>query len=184
MQGARSELEHGALAPTQALLGGLNVAAVQAAIGGAAHDPGFDTRREGFRVGTLHFMVRYADGNELAEMPAVCRLPHSPGWFLGMTNLHGTLVPVFDLAGHWGTEHVDGATRMLLVLGHGDERAGIVIDGLPTRLRPTAGDRLEAAAEPPALAGCVSAVHRIGDTDWIDLNCNALLERLQSELAQ
>ena len=116
-------------------------------------------------------------------MPPVYRLPNAPAWFLGMTNLHGTLVPVFDPAVLLGVSHADGEKPMLLVLGHGEERAGLVIDGLPKRLRPTAQDRLEQAAEPEALAGCITAVHRIDGVDWMDFRYVTLFDRLVGELA-
>jgi purine-binding chemotaxis protein CheW len=169
------------LVPTEALTRG--AAAVH--LGSAAGPRELDaSQREGFRIGSLSLMVRYEDGSELAEMPPVCRLPNSPSWFLGMTNLHGTLVPIFDPAQRWGTAHDGTARPMLLVLGHGEQRAALVIDGLPVRLKPRAGDRLEDAPVPPALQGCVAATHRIDGTDWMDLGCAALLERLQHELAE
>jgi hypothetical protein len=43
---------------------------------------------------------------------------------------------------------------------------------------------LQDAPEPAALSGCVAATHRIDGADWMDLNCAALLERLQRELAE
>jgi purine-binding chemotaxis protein CheW len=171
----------GLLVPTDALT--RSVAALHTASATAPRELGA-SQREGFHIGSLHLMVRYEDGSELAEMPPVSRLPNCPSWFLGMTNLHGALVPVFDPAQRWGTAHDSGARPMLLVLGHGDERAGLVIDGLPVRLKPTQADRLEDAAVPLALHGCVSATHRIGGADWMDLGCAALLERLQHELAE
>lgn len=186
MNAANFDTVSASISPTEALLAGANANA------GIIHSnselPSQHSRqasqREGFRVGTLNLMVHYEDASELADMPVICRLPHSPPWFLGMTNLHGALVPVFDLADRWGTKHDTATAAMLLVLGHGDERAGIVIDGLPTRLRPTLQDRLDQAAEPAVLEGCIVAVHRIEGRDWIDLTCSALLGRLQRDLAQ
>ena len=171
------------LAPSEALLAGAAAHAAPHIFADAARERDA-VQREGFRIGALNLMVRYEDGSELAEMPPVCRLPNAPGWFLGMTNLHGTLVPVFDPAARWGTSHGEGARNMLLVLGHGEQRAALVIDGLPARLKPTPEDRLQDAPEPSALAGCVGATHRIDGDDWMDLNCAALLERLQRDLAE
>jgi chemotaxis signal transduction protein len=170
-------------APSEALLAGAAAQATPHLFSAASRDRDA-VQREGFRVGALNLMVRYEDGSELAEMPPVCRLPNAPDWFLGMTNLHGALVPVFDPAARWGTVHDGAARNMLLVLGHGEQRAGVVIDGLPTRLKPTAGDRLQDAPEPSVLAGCVAATHRIEGKDWMDLNCAALLERLQRDLSE
>lgn len=173
------------LAPTEALLRGFDFDAPA-----PAHPAGSpaDAReaillREGFRLGPLRLMIRYQDGSELTELPTVYLLPRAPAWFRGMANLHGTLVPVFDLAGLFGVEHDAAAKPMLLVLGHGDERAGVVIDGLPLRLRLAAADRAEDAAVPLSLAGCVSHAYWSDGLDWMDLQVDDLLRTLSEELA-
>lgn len=139
--------------------------------------------REGFRLGELRLMIHYQDGNELTDLPPVYRLPRAPGWFLGMANLHGTLVPVFDAAALFGVVHDSQAKPMLLVLGHGDEKAGLVIDGLPVRLRFTATDRIENAAVPDGLSNCVDSAYWYEGLDWMDLQVDALLRTLGEQLA-
>lgn len=175
------------LPPTVALLRGFVFdepaqAPVPAAV--AAPAAGVGTMlREGFRVGELRLAIRYEDGNELTEMPPVYPLPRAPSWFCGMANLHGTLVPVFDVAELFGVGHDRGAKRMLLVLGHGEEKAGLVIDGLPVRLRFTAADRIDDPAAPAALAGCVDHAYWSDGEDWMELRAAALLDQLAAELA-
>lgn len=153
--------------------------------GPAANDAGAtgDILREGFRIGALRLAMRYEDGNELTEMPPVYPLPRAPSWFRGMANLHGTLVPVFDTAALFGAAHDGEARPMLLVLGHGEAKAGLVIDGLPVRLRLAAADRIDSPAAPAALAGCVDEAYWNDGVDWMDLRVGALLDRLAGELA-
>ena len=139
--------------------------------------------RQGFCVGELNLMIRYEDGNELTDLPQLFRLPNAPDWFAGMTNLHGGLVSVFDPAVLFGVAHQPDAKPMLLVLGHGDEKAGLLIDGLPRRLRPQVDERLEQMAVPSHVASCVSDVYRIEGQDWMDFRYAALFERLEAELA-
>jgi purine-binding chemotaxis protein CheW len=176
------------LAPTEALLRGFvfdTLSTVPEAVpvrtAGAA--PGAILLREGFRIGELRLMIRYQDGNELTDLPQVYLLPRAPAWFRGMANLHGTLVPVFDPAELFGVAHDESAKPMLLVLGHGDEKAGVVIDGLPQRLRLTESDRIEDAAVPPSLAGCVNHAYWSEGLDWMDLQVDRLLRTLAEELA-
>lgn len=138
--------------------------------------------REGFRIGSLRLAIRYEEGNELTDMPPVYPLPRAPSWFRGMANLHGSLVPVFDTAGLFGTAHAADAKPMLLVLGHGDEKAGLVIDGLPVRLRLATADRIDDAATPAAMAGCVDCAYWSEGEDWMELRAGALLDRLAGEL--
>ena len=139
--------------------------------------------RQGLRVGHLQLMIRYEDGSSLTDLPPTRRLPNSPAWFIGMANLNGALIPVFDLANYLGADAAAPARPMLLVLGHGDDAAGIVIDGLPQRLRPQPGDRLPDAPLPTALAGCVGPTCWAADSLWIDLRVDALLQRLGDDLA-
>jgi len=140
--------------------------------------------RQGFRIGQLHLMVGYADASELTELPAVYRLPHAPEWLLGMANLHGMLVPVFDLARHFGIACDAPAKPMLLVLAHGGDAAGIVIDGLPERLRWDTGQATDPATVPDALAAVVQRPVLVDDMLWFDLDCTALLSRLEQALVE
>lgn len=176
------------LAPTEALLRGFDFGAPEpaheaVALPAAGETPDAFLLREGFRVGELRLAIRYQDGSELIDLPPVYLLPRAPAWFRGMANLHGTLVPVFDPAGLFGVAHDAAAKPMLLVLGHGDAKAGLVIDGLPLRLRLAAAERIEDAAVPPSLAGCVSHAYWSGGLDWMDLQVDDLLRTLDEELA-
>lgn len=171
------------LAPTAALLRTFEFDAPPPAPRAAADaGAGELLLREGFRVGPLHLAIRYEDGNELTDLPAVHALPRAPAWFRGMANLHGSLVPVFDPATLFGVAGLEGAKRMLLVVGHGESKAALMIDGLPVRLKLRAADRLQDAAVPAPLAGCVHAAYWSGDDEWMDLDTAGLLDRLEQEL--
>lgn len=139
-------------------------------------------QRQGFLIGPLGLMVDYAHGSELTEMPRVHRLPHAPAWFAGICNLHGALVPVFDLALRLGVERGARAKPMLLVLGHGADAAGMVVDGIPTRLRFTADELTDAASVPELLEGLVMRAALIGERLWFDLDAPALLSALEQSL--
>jgi len=180
------------LAPTAALLRGFELeaprggtaATTPVALATATEDAlrGLQLR-EGFRIGELSLMIRYEKGSELTDLPPTYRLPNAPDWFAGITNLHGTLVPVFDLARYFGVDHLPEAKPMLLVLGHGLDAAGVVIDGMPTRLRFDASDRADDAPVPLALEGCVNQTYWAGERTWMDLQVDALLNKLNDELA-
>jgi chemotaxis signal transduction protein len=171
------------LAPFDALTQGFVWPAPRESVATPAAAPAESTLRQGLRVGHLQLMIRYEDGSSLTELPPVRRLPNSPAWFIGMANLNGALIPVFDLANYLGADATEPTRPMLLVLGHGDDAAGIVIDGLPQRLRPLRADRLPDAPLPTALAGCVGPTCWAADSLWIDLRVGALLQRLGDDLA-
>lgn len=139
--------------------------------------------RQGFRIGELALMIRYEDGSELADLPALYPLPNAPAWLLGMSNLHGTLVPVFDLAIYLDMEPAPSAQPMLLVLGHGEQAAGIVINGLPQRLRLLPQDRIPQPPVPEPLRGCVNDAYWALERPWLDLQVASLLADLEHRLA-
>jgi twitching motility protein PilI len=138
--------------------------------------------RQGLAIGALHLMIRYEDGSELTEMPQYFRLPNTPDWFCGIANLHGALTPVFDLSRYLRMGRRPATKPMLLVLSHGADAAGIVIDGLPQRLRWTQAESADAATAPPGLSGCVDRALYIDGELRFDLNCAALLGALEHAL--
>jgi twitching motility protein PilI len=138
--------------------------------------------RQGFRIGSLNLMIRFEDGSELTELPDVYRLPNAPGWVHGMANLHGMLIPVFDLAGYLGLARDAQAKPMLLVLSHGADAAGVVIDGMPERLRWLAEDQIDADSAPRLLAPHVRTACLVGEKLWFDLDCMPLLAALEHSI--
>jgi purine-binding chemotaxis protein CheW len=146
--------------------------------------PGEDgqQRRQGFRIGPLALMIRYEDAREVTEMPSVYQLPNAPDWFRGMANLNGVPTPVFELARYLGFERSPQAKPMLLVLSHGADAAGVVIDGLPERLRWSSTDRTDASTVPPRLAPYQRGAWLIGERLWFDLECAALLDALEDAM--
>lgn len=181
------------LAPTEALLHGFELATLPAdapplenksggMLASARASMDGPQARQGFRVGALNLMIGYADGSELTDLPRVHRLPNSPHWLLGMANLHGALVPVFDLARYFGVERPAAAKPMLLVLGHGADAAGMLVDGLPERLRFGAGQGVDDATVPDALVPVAQRAVLIADRLWFELDTLALLGALEQSL--
>jgi twitching motility protein PilI len=134
--------------------------------------------RQGFRIGRMHLATPFATASELTEMPNVYPLPRMPENLLGLVNLHGRIVPVFDLANLFETAHPPREKRMVLVFGHGNDAAGIVIDGLPRRLVFSPDDRIIAPALPAAAASAVVATYLQGKDAWYEFDYAQLLDLL------
>jgi twitching motility protein PilI len=171
-----------ALPPTLALTRGFTGSAHASSRPAAARQS--QQLRQGFRVGDLALMVRYEDGSELTEMPRLFRMPNAPAWFVGVANLHGMLVPVFDLGAWAGVPRDREARPMLLVLSHGADAAGVVIDGLPQRLRFSPDHEADAATAPARLAPLVRGACLIDEVLWFDLDRAALLDAFETSLAR
>lgn len=141
-------------------------------------------RRQGFRIGSLALLTGYDQASELTEMAEVFRIPNTSHWFSGMANLHGNLVPVFDLAAYLGIPHATGQKPMMLVWGRGDEAAAIVINGLPVRIELTDVNRLEQPAVAEALADFVSAGYEHAGEVWLEFEHQRFFETAAMKVSQ
>jgi twitching motility protein PilI len=139
-----------------------------------------DIVRQAFRIGHMRLLAPFATASELVEMPNVYPLPRMPANLLGLVNLHGRIVPLFDLAALFETQHLPREKRMLLVIGHGDAAAGIVIDGLPRRMVFQPENEIITPALSSAAAGASVATYRLGQDAWFEFNYAQLLDQLVS----
>jgi purine-binding chemotaxis protein CheW len=159
------------LPPELAALAGVSVAA----------EPNPDEIvRQAFRIGQVRLLAPFDVSSELTEMPTVYPLPRMPANLLGLVNLHGRILPLFDLAALFETEHMPREKRMLLVIGHGNDAAGIVIDGLPRRMVFLPESRVVAPALPAAAARAVRASYLAGNDAWYEFDYALLLDQLVS----
>ncbi len=124
----------------------------------------------GFEVSNIKFLVPHAQVNEISEMVPVFRLPNTGRWLLGLVNLHGNLVPVFDLASLVGGTFDTKSKTMLLVLGRGDAIAAIVVNDIPNRKRFGVSNRTPLPAFPDAIRDYVSNAYAEEDHVWLELD--------------
>jgi purine-binding chemotaxis protein CheW len=139
-----------------------------------------DIVRQAFRVGHMRLLAPFDRTSELVELPSVYPLPRMPANLLGLVNLHGRIVPLFDLAALFETEHLPREKRMLLVIGHGTEAAGIVIDGLPRRMVFAPESQISPPALPEGPAAAIVATYLAGDDAWFEFDYAQLLDQLVS----
>lgn len=177
--------------PTQALRSGFDMGGkTEGAESGKAKRDSLSHRalgesRQGFRIGELRLLIRYADASELAEVSAIHRLPNVPDWFRGVANFHGRLTPVFDLARYLGVEPAAEAKHMLLVLSSGADAAGVLIDGLPERLHWSGEQHTtDASAAPARLVPHLRGALQLGGHEWFDLDTQSLLGAIEQSLGE
>ena len=139
-----------------------------------------DIVRQAFRIGHIRLLAPFATASELVEMPNVFPLPRMPANLLGLVNLHGRIVPLFDLAPLFETKHLPREKRMVLVIGHGDAAAGIVINGLPRRMVFQPENEILAPALSAAASSAVVATYVQGSDAWFEFNYAQLLDQLVS----
>jgi len=137
--------------------------------------------RHGFRIGVLQLMIRHEESSQIAEIEAIHRLPNAPSWFRGVTNLHGKLTPIFDLAPYMGLNHGVGR-QMLLVLDHGTDATGIIIDGLLERLHLPVQEDSNLDAAPMRLTPHLRGASMVDGKVWYDLDVRSLLAELEQSV--
>jgi len=101
------------------------------------------TRRLGFRIGNIGLLITEHSTSELSDMLAICSVPNTATWLVGIINLRGNLVPVFDLNGLLRIAQGSERTKMLLILGEGESAGAIIIYDYPRHVTLTGEDKLE-----------------------------------------
>jgi twitching motility protein PilI len=125
--------------------------------------------RFGFRVGSIGLLVPSGMLAELVQDTEIYRLPTTPAWFWGLTNLRGNLVPVFDLKRLFAIADQGADEPNLLVLGAAVSAVGVLIDGRPQAI--AAGQRLERLPPlPPMLHEHSRAAYAREREIWVDFD--------------
>lgn len=130
------------LKPSEALNRPINRNADDAAYLVALAQPA-SVRRLGFHLGNIGLLIAPRATSELTDLIKVCPIPNTAAWLLGIFNLRGNLVPVFDVNMLLQLEVGTTKKRMLLILGQGDAAGALVIEGLPVHVTLSEGDKLK-----------------------------------------
>jgi chemotaxis signal transduction protein len=131
----------------------------------------YPIQKQGFRIGNLCLLSDIETTSELTSMPQVCKVPNAIPWLLGFTNLHGNILPVFDIALLLDQTHSSDNKQMLLVFGNGDAAAGVVIDGYPVTHSLFAGNKVSIKKAPMAIAKYSNGGYVIENNMWLDFDC-------------
>lgn len=138
--------------------------------------------RQAVRIGELHLLFDFASTSQLSELVPITRLPATPHWMRGLASLHGMVLPVFDLATLIGLQGTPAQKPLLLVVGHGDSAAAILIDGLPARFRFEESERSPEWDAQPWLSDCVVDAYSRGAEVWLDIDYRRLLDKIEQSL--
>ena len=132
--------------------------------------------RYGYRIADIGFLVGQHVACEVVSLPTITRIPTTPIWFLGVANLRGGLVPIFDLRVLLGlTAERASEARFGLIFDRGEQAVGIPVAEYP---RPLAGLELLPRLPPlPAAAReFVAMAHRQAEALWLEFDHRRFFE--------
>lgn len=133
----------------------------------------------GFRLANFGCVISAETDSEVMERLPIFSLPNTPSWFLGLSNLRGTIVPVYDLEGVFDIHDDDQGKRYLLVLGKNEQAVGMMIRGLPQPLMLK--EDLVMTDQPPLpnrLHKFATKVYMIDQRPWIEFDYKDLFQTL------
>jgi len=140
-------------------------------------------RQLGFQIGNFGLLIGARTTSELIDLLDMCPIPFTVAWLLGLINLRGNLVPIFDLHQLLNIEAKTSNKQMLLILGQGQEAGGIVIDALPVHLTFTSNDKLTSLPPLPAvLASYVNQGYEKGEQIWFNFDHLGFFESMATKI--
>jgi len=122
--------------------------------------------------------------SELKEIESICAIPNTAAWLVGLINLRGNLVPVFDLYTLMALARENKKKQMLLVLGEGEEAGAIVIDQLPTHIILSGADRLvNLPPLPDAIRPFATVGYEKNNSVWFNFDHLGFFQSLAAKVA-
>ena len=139
--------------------------------------------RYGYRIGDIGLLVGEHAGCEVIPAPPIARIPTTPRWFLGVANLRGGLVPIFDLRALFQMPAAREAdNRFGLIFDRGEYAVGILVAEHPVSLT-----RLQPLAQPPPLPSAVrdfvaTALHH-GQSVWLEFDHRRFFDSIAQHMS-
>lgn len=84
-----------------------------------------------FFAGGQSFSIDITDVREIRRWSPVTPLPHAPAEVLGVINLRGSVIPIYDLAARFGLPTTTESTRNVIVVAmHDNQVLGLLVEAV------------------------------------------------------
>ena len=115
--------------------------------GKALPSPEFNTAAEvefvTFFTGGQSFSIDITQVREIRRWSPVTPLPHAPAEVLGVMNLRGSVIPIFDLAARFGLARTpDNSRNVVVIASHESQTVGLLVESVSEILSVTR-DRIQ-----------------------------------------
>jgi len=169
------------MAPSEALSGQFDLQDVDNSLD-ARTDEANKLHTHAFVVGDFGLLLPPDSVAEVTGDLTVCRLPNTPEFLLGMVNLRGNIVPVFDMFSLLGVEKNESGDSRQLIVRIDEEWVGVDIQELPTRIMLENDEKLtQYPALPAALQPWVQTCYR-KDRLWVEWDLKGFFASLAKRM--
>lgn len=84
-----------------------------------------------FSAGDQSFSIEITQVREIRRWSPVTALPHAPNEVLGVMNLRGSVIPIYDLAARFGLGQTPENPRNVIVVAmHGGQTVGLLVEAV------------------------------------------------------
>ncbi|MGV8985788.1 MAG: chemotaxis protein CheW [Cypionkella sp.] len=84
-----------------------------------------------FSAGEQSFSIEITQVREIRRWSPVTALPHAPQEVLGVMNLRGSVIPIYDLAARFGLGRTPENPRNVIVVAmHGGQTVGLLVEAV------------------------------------------------------
>jgi purine-binding chemotaxis protein CheW len=84
-----------------------------------------------FSAGDQSFSIEITQVREIRRWSPVTALPHAPEEVLGVMNLRGSVIPIYDLAARFGLGQTPENPRNVIVVAmHGGQTVGLLVEAV------------------------------------------------------
>jgi purine-binding chemotaxis protein CheW len=130
-----------------------------------------------FELANEHYGVEISSVESIIKMQEITRIPHSPAFVEGITNLRGLVLPVIDLRKRFGLESQEASRdSRIMVVALGAVKVGMIVDGVSEVLRVPS----ESIEPPPSMtttsrANFITGIAKLNDVLVILLDMSKIL---------
>jgi purine-binding chemotaxis protein CheW len=130
-----------------------------------------------FELANEHYGVEISSVESIIKMQEITRIPHSPAFVEGITNLRGLVLPVIDLRKRFGLESQEASRdSRIMVVALGTFKVGMIVDGVSEVLRVAS----ESIEPPPSMTttsrtNFITGIAKLNDVLVILLDMSKIL---------
>lgn len=126
-----------------------------------------------FYTGEQSFSLDISHVREIRRWSSATPLPHAPPEVLGVMNLRGSVIPIYDLASRFGLGvTVENPRNVVVIVAHDDQTVGLLVESV-SEILSVSRDRIQDTPEmrSDSTRQCITGVITVDDgmTRVIDL---------------